>query len=297
MELCDTTTDQDTTPGVISAQLTLASGAGTPAIVSRAIRPSFGSGNLPRVGSSIVVLSTGAAAAKGQTGFQAFQPGVDTGTSSAAPADWLAANGGTFPVLAACPGANSTTAYNPVMLTLRIRVPSDAHSFRVPVKFFTAEYPEWVCSPYNDFFVALLDSSYAGTPANPSDKNLAVYTAPNSVKYPLGVDLVSAGLFTQCVNGQTGCSSGNTGSTNLCIGTTGITGTGMDDPAAGLCDTNSKIGGGTDWLFIRGNVVPGETITLRFAIWDTGDGMIDSVALLDNFVWSPNTITPGMSPQ
>ena len=130
MELCQTATEVGTTPGVISAALTLSSGANAPAAASRSIRGVFGVSNMPSMGASMVVLSTGAAAATGQTNpnFASFQPGLDTGTSSTPPADWLAAHGGTVPVLAGCPAAGSSTAFNPVMLTLRIRVPDNANS-------------------------------------------------------------------------------------------------------------------------------------------------------------------------
>jgi hypothetical protein len=181
------------------------------------------------------------------------------------------------------------------MLTLRIRVPNEAHSFKVSAKFFSSEFPEWVCSSYNDFFVVLLDSTYSGTPANPTDKNLAVYITPDSRHYPVGVNLVSGntGLFTDCVNGTTGCAGGTLGSTATCTGTSGLTGTGFDVADPGQCNANSLVGGATSWMNIRGNVVPGEVITLRFAIWDTGDGTYDSLVLLDNFEWSSQTVTPG----
>lgn len=299
MDLCETTTEEGTNSGVISAALTLASGTGTPAIASRAIRTSFGNNNFPRAGTSFVVLSTGAAAAPGQVNpsYTAFQPGLNTGTSSAAPADWLAANNGTFPNAPGCPApAGGTTVWNPVMLTLKMRVPTYAHSFKLSAKFFSSEFPEWVCSPYNDFFVALLDSAYNGTPANPADKNLAVYITPNSNRYPLGVNLASGntGLFNDCVNGSTGCEPGGVaGTISTCSGTSGLAGTGFDLAASGKCNANSLVGGATAWLSIRGNVVPGEIITLRFAIWDTSDGTFDSLVLLDNFAWSAETATPG----
>ena len=304
MELCDTVTEASGAPGVISAQFTLASGTGTPAAVSRSIRPAFGSSgdNFPRGGVSMVVLSTGAAAAKGQTNpnFQAFQQGVATGTSSAAPADWLAANGGTFPNSPGCPAPSGVMANNPIMLTLRLRTPAYAHSFRVSAKFFSSEYPEWVCSPYNDYFVVLLDSAYAGPNPNPADKNIAVYPV-NALKYPMGVNLVNVGLFTQCLSGPTGCAQSATAGNNpFGTGVNGIAGTGMDDVSPtidGICGANNRVGGGTAWLVIRGNVTPGEIITLRFAIWDTSDNFYDSLVLLDNFAWSSETITPGMTPQ
>jgi hypothetical protein len=302
MELCEITTELGTTPGVISARLTLASGSGTPAIVSRAIRPAFGASalNSPRGGMNMVVLSTGAAAATGQTNpaFQAFQPGLNTNTSSTAPADWLILNGGVFPVAPGCPAAASSMANNSVMLTFRIRVPGNANSFRLSAKFFSAEYPEWVCSPYNDLFIALLDSNYVGDNPNPADKNLAVYSVGES-RFPMGANLVGAGLFTQCLNGATGCAPGAVPGTNTSgLATSGLTGTGMEDldPDTG-CGTNNSVGGGTDWLIIRGNVIPGEIITLRFAIWDTADALVDSVVLLDNFAWSVDTIQPGMTTQ
>jgi hypothetical protein len=290
MDLCKTTTEQSTDWGLISANLSLSSGTGAPATASYAIRPGFGVNNLPRFGSSMVVLSTGAAAATGQINpsFVAFEPGYDTGTSSGVPADWLTAQGGTVPGMPGCPAASST-AYNPVMLTLRIRVPANANSFRLAANFFNSEYPEWVCSTFNDMFVVLLDSGFAGTPANPADKNLAIDTLGHALSES------NTGIFAQCMNGNTGCFGLNPGTNNTCISTSGLTGTGMDTPDPGSCDANSLVGAGTDWLFIRGNVVPGEIMQLRVALWDAGDGTDDSVILLDNFQWSSNVVTPGAS--
>jgi hypothetical protein len=34
-------------------------------------------------------------------------------------------------------------------------------------------------------------------------------------------------------------------------------------------------------------------IKLRIAVWDTSDGMYDSLALIDNFQWSVEASTPG----
>ena len=180
------------------------------------------------------------------------------------------------------------------MLTLTIRVPTNAHSFSIKSNFYSAEFPEWTCSPYNDFFVILLDSTFMGNPGNPMDKNLAFYTDPNTMmNYPVGVNLAhGTGLFTQCVNGSTGC-DGTAGSITSCVGTADLTGTGFDDPAPGSCDGNSLNGGGTGWLTTTGNVVPGETITLRIAIWDTSDHAFDSLAIIDAFTWSVDGASPG----
>jgi hypothetical protein len=289
--------------GVIDAKLVLADGTASPANVSRSIRSGFGTSITPHLGSSLAVLSTGNAADSNDSNpsFAAFQEGEDTGTTSGVPADWLAANGGNLPNAPGCPQAQDGIANNPVMLQIRVRVPTNARSFSVDSYFFSAEYPEWVCSPYNDFFVALLDSGFNGSPANPSDKNLAYYDPPpaGAPHYPVGVNLAfgDTGLFRQCVNGQTGCADSNLGSTTSCLDTNELVGTGFDtaispsDPYS--CGTNDLLGGGTGWLITRGNVVPGEIITLRFAIWDTGDAIYDSVVLLDHFQWSVTPSQPG----
>src|SRR5438874_6591471 len=122
---------------------------------------------------------------------------------------------------------------------------------------------------------------YAGPPANPTDKNLAFYqTASTMPKVPVGVNLAYAntGLFTQCVNGSVGC-AGMPGSINTCVGTADLVGTGLDQPAPFECDQNSLMGGGTGWLVTSGNVQPGEIMKLRIAVWDTSDGILDTLAV------------------
>lgn len=309
MDICQSSTEApgDTRWGVISSSLVLASGTGTPNANQRAIRPAFG-GTTVQSGSAFAVLSTGNASAVGQTNpaFRDFQTGAAIGTSSAFPADWLTAHGGTLPNAPGCPAPQGTTANDPVMLQLRIRTPTNARSFSFSMNFLSSEYPEWTCSPFNDFFVVLLDSTFAGTPANPVDKNLAIYTSPAAQVFPVGVNLAfgDTGLFRQCVNGPTGCASLSVaGNITTCTGTTELAGTGMDqaNPPAhadaagqpGACSANNLLGGGTGWLVTSGNVVGGEIITLRIAIWDTTDGIYDSVSIIDNFRWSVEASEPG----
>ncbi|MFO0567107.1 MAG: MopE-related protein, partial [Polyangiaceae bacterium] len=311
IDLCQTTTE--TPPlnqkkwGVISANFYLANAAGTPSANARSIRPGFGNNVLPKLGQRLAVLSTGRAAAQAapnnaSPAWAAFQGGQNNGTSSAVPADWLAANGGNFPNAPGCPDPQGgTTANDPIMLKLRVRVPTNAKSFTLSSYFYSSEYPEWVCSPFNDFFLTLLDSTFVpgpGETANPTDKNLAFYDpAPVGAPfYPLGVNLAfgNTGLFKACKNGPTGCGGGSVaGTTNTCTATTELTGTGFDianppsqfinDP--GWCGTSNFAGGGTGWLNVAGNVKPGETVEIRFVLWDTGDPWYDSLVLLDNFVW------------
>lgn len=282
--------------GLATARLTLADGTGAPNPSSRSIRPDFGS-TAVQLGSSMAVLSTGNAADATDTNppFAAFEIGADMGTTSGAPADWLAANGGAFPNPTACPPSDDNVANDAAMLELSIKVPTNAKSFSFKSNFFSAEYPEWVCTEYNDFFVVLLDSAYAGNPENPPDKNLARYTAPDMTDYPVGVNLAynDTGLFQVCQSGSTGC-SGSVPSTNTCaLGTSELTGTGMDAQTGLGCAGSTLDGGGTGWLQTSGNVVGGETITLRIALWDTSDHIYDSIVLLDSFQWSVDSTDPG----
>jgi len=299
MEICQTTTMADPLRhwGLIDAKLTLADGTGTPSSDSFAIRPRFGSGTMPQGGVSVAVISTGGAAAKGDTN-PPYKPFVSdsTGTSSPIPADFLAANGGMLPNAPGCPPPIDSMANDPVMLTFTIRVPTNAHAFTLKVNFFSAEFPEFTCTEFNDFFVVLLDSAYAGSPANPTDKNLAFYQQPSTMKnYPVGVNLAfgNTGLFTQCINGSTGCAGGVAGTISTCSSTLNLTATGFDDPASGECDTNSLLGGATGWLTTTGNVKPGEIMKLRIAIWDTSDELYDSLAVVDDFQWLADPSTPG----
>jgi hypothetical protein len=314
MDLCQTTVEAPAnlklkTWGVISAKLTLADGTGVPATDARSIRTGFGNTIKPKQGASFAVLSTGRAADTTDTNpsFASFQGGQDMGTTSGLPADWLAANGNKLPNSPGCPAPNGgNVGINPVMLTIRIRVPTNAKSFSFASYFLSSEYPEWVCSPYNDFFVALLNSSFAGQPANPADRNLAFYDQPPAGPpyFPVGVNLATGntGLFTVCKNGTIGCAGGAVQSTiNVCTGSADLAGTGMDtvnpgpkfggDP--GYCGANNQLGGATGYLQSSGNVKPGEIIDIRLAIWDTSDPWYDSVVLLDNWLWSLNSSQPG----
>ena len=295
IDICQTATMQDKKWGVIDAKLTLTNGQGTVDPNQRSIRPHYGSGVQPQGGVSVAIISSGAAAGEGDTNpdyvdLQSSYPGPN---SAPFPADFVAAHGGKLPNAPGCPEPLGSDANDPVMLTLTIRVPTNAKSFSLKSNFFSSEFPEYTCSPYNDFFVILLDSMYQGSPANPTDKNLAFYQNGNNV-YPVGVNLASGntGLFTQCVNGTTGC-LGTAGSISTCASTAQLAGTGLDTPLPGECDSNSLEGGGTGWLTTTGNVVPGEIITLRIAIWDTSDNVLDSLAVIDGFTWSVDTSNPG----
>lgn len=303
IDLCQFTTENPPDPkdrrwGVISAKFSLADGTGTPSSVSRAIRPDFGDVIKPQKAKQMAVLSSGHAASQGDTlpPFAAFEQGVNTGTTSPPPQDWWAKIGGKLPNPPGCAVPMLPSANDPVMLKLRVRVPTNAKSFSAKMYFFSAEYPEYVCSQYNDFFVALVDSLAVG---NPDDKNVAVFD-DGKTKWPIGVNLVkvATGLFTQCQGGTVGCKAGvPTSQYAGCKTTAELKGTGFDLPDADTCAPGQTIaGGGTGWLTLRGNVAPGEVMEIRFAIWDTGGHIFDSLVLLDAWEWSLDAAQPGVTP-
>ncbi|MEZ4230424.1 MAG: hypothetical protein R3B89_14720 [Polyangiaceae bacterium] len=242
------------------------------------------------------MLSTGAAADPTDTApsFEPFQPGVENLKQSAFPADWLAANGDRLPNAPGCPEPQGNRANDPVMLTLRIRVPSNARSFSFNQLFLSSEFPEYVCSEFNDFVVALVDSKAT---SNPADKNLAVYIAPSFQRFPIGVNLSrGTNLFSVCDDGPTGCEGGVDGTASCISGPSLLTGTGFDvvDGGCGTPPNSSDLaGGGTGWLTTAGNVVPGEVMELRIAIWDTSDAFFDSLVMLDNWLWNLSPASPG----
>jgi hypothetical protein len=301
LDLCNFTVEspadpQDRVWGVFSAKLTLANGTGAPAAASRSIRPGFGSKIVAQKHNNLVVMSSGHAADATDTkpGFAAFESGQDMKTTSPPPADWLAANNNKIPNPPGCPAAQVPASNDAVMLTLRMRVPTNASSFSARMYFMSAEYPEYVCSQYNDFFVALVDSEAVG---NPKDKNVAVYD-DGKTQWPIGVNLVKVadGLFTQCEGGPVGC-AGVAGTYNGCKSTTELVGTGFDAFDDFACNKVQKLaGGGTGWLTLRGNVMPGEVMEIRLAVWDTGGHIYDSLVLLDAWEWSIDPAAPGVTP-
>ncbi|MCK5808352.1 choice-of-anchor L domain-containing protein [bacterium] len=255
--------------GVISAEILLPDG--TTGVDPRAynILPTFGSIGATS-GSTMLVFSSGEATSP------IPKEHIEQGTAARAPNDWLSKNNNMIPNAPACVGSSPTpkpTVFDPVMLKLVIKVPPLVKSFSFDTFFFSREFPGYVCGYYNDFFVALLDSKHTSEDPslqNPYDKNLAVDSEGN----PLGVNLAKAGLFSVCAP-QTSYPS--------CSGDTLLNGTGFEGRGA------------TGWLTTRGNVIPEETITLRFAMWDSGDHILDSLVLIDNFTWYPTEYVPGTS--
>ena len=197
----------------------------------------------------------------------------------------------------ACPP--TTAIADDIALELQIRVPSNATGYSFSFKFYSFEFPDWVCDThgYNDQFIALVTPPPMGSyiPMGSTGGNISF----DSNNHPVSVNL---GYFDACDPSTpqrfaTNCKAGGGTCPPLpspyCpLGLADLQGTGFDTwhGATGPA-------GGTRWLQTQAPAAAGSTITIRFAIWDAGNGKYDSTVLIDNFQWaSTGAVTVGTKP-
>jgi hypothetical protein len=233
----------------------------------------FGSVIRPREGSRLGILSTGYAQEFDGNEGDAFTPGTDWETDGAAPPGFPKAAGD-------CPQRQDV--HNVVAVKLQLKAPPNATGLKFDFDFHSSEWPQWVCSEFNDGFVAYLTAKgfHDGTPDNIS------FDAKNN---PVSVN---NGFFDRCTpNTTTGCSGDNTGTSACAGGPDELAGTGFGRTETACGAETATQGGATGWLSSQAPVTPGETFTLELMIWDTGDGKLDSTVLLDNFQWIGGAVT------
>ena len=267
MELCrfssSGATGKSKTWGVLGASLAQANGSDCTNSLQRAVTPQFGTNNFPKAGSSMAVFSSGTARDTNDPGY--VNP---NGQASSYNANTFATPPAGFPKNAAgCP--NGTAAYDSCGLLLQVRAPTNAKSFSFDFDFFSSEYSEWVCTAYNDSFIAL----YSGALNPYADKNISFDSKLNPVSVNVGFFSIPGNPTTTSHPHLDG-----TGFGGACTNS-------MYGKPNGVC------GGATGWLTTSAPVNPGETIKLHYSIWDTGDHVWDSTVLMDHFQWSPQTST------
>ena len=161
-----------------------------------------------------------------------------------------------------------------------IRVPTNAQTMSFDSNFFSYEFPDFVCSEYNDTYVVIMTPAPANEPAT-ANNNIAFDSQGNIIS-------VNAGFLVVCDAQNAGgknftCAEGSAKlkGTGFGIDTTSVDRLGDDQNHAS-----------TDWLTTTVSVasLAGQEITLLFAIWDSSDGVLDSTVLIDNLTWS---FTPG----
>lgn len=247
-------------------------------VESRSIRSQFGTQWKPQQGSSMILLSTGKAVDRLEKPDYLAQFGHNFGGIHPHPLY-------TAPRCAAPdkqPDANDLSEFK-----VSLKAPLNAKSLSFQFNFFSVEYPEYVCTEFNDRFVVLLTSSALDAAQLPEGQCLEG-SSPRTcnISYDaMGQPVtINNGFFDHC---ESGTVRGVTNTCNHSVDTLEGTGFGLID---GLWMSGSAAGGATGWLTTKAPVTPGEDITLRFLIFDEKDFIYDSAVLVDNFRWETGEI-------
>lgn len=273
--------------GLVSAEFTQGyKRKDAPNAAQHGILGKFGNVLKPRHGSKLAVLSTGYAQEYNGGSNAPFGGEIPNGKAwgpvnpfNPEQGNGTAPNG--FPKPAA--GCQQSKAVNDVInLKLTLKAPPNASGLKFDFNFFSGEWPAYICSRFNDGFIAYLSAKgfNNGTPDNISfDKD----------KNPVSVN---NGFFDRCTPGvETGCAGGKT-ATSVCPGGPDeLGGTGFGVTGEWCPGSTSAGGGATGWLTSQAPVTAGEEFTIEFMIWDAGDGILDSSVLLDNFTWVEGEVT------
>lgn len=266
--------------GVKSARYTSVDGEGRPIHeLSHGVLGDFGPNVASREGTNLLALSSGTARRPSDSGYsyeenELEDMGFIQGTRSNTPEGYPIAS-------TSCPDLElpdePVPIFDTVALEVELEVPENAQGFAFDFNFYTREFPVYVCSIYNDFFVALMDPAPEGAILG----NISFDSQGNSVS-------VNAGFVQVCQAQEAG------GKEFECeLGTQELQGTGFEND--GESDDNPSAA--TGWLVTESPAEPGSTIRLRFGIWDTGDPSLDSTVLVDNFRWLSRTVDkPGTVP-
>jgi hypothetical protein len=242
LEICKVAAPADPKSwGLLGAKYVRANGTPMSPSLQTGIEEAFGPNVAPRAGKRMMALSSGHARTPNQPG----ACGTQTCTENVGVAP---PNG--FPQdVPNCPGLSNIN--DDVALELSLRAPSNANGYAFDFFFVSFEYPEWVCTSYNDQFIALVSPP----PAQSQNGNISF----DSMSNPVSVNIA---FFDVCQ----GCP----------LGAAQLAGTGFDLWGDA---------GGTGWLTTQTPVKGGDTFSIRFAIWDTGDQALDSTTLIDDFRW------------
>ena len=136
-------------------------------------------------------------------------------------------------------------------LRLVLQVPSNATTLAFDWLVLSAEYPQWLGSAqYGDAFMALVSGK--------------------------------AWSGNAAIDGKGKCGTVQTVTFNDCTNCSGGT--------ALLAGTAFETNGGSGWWTTTVPVLPGDTVTLTFLVYDGGDGSLDTDAIIDNVRWGGGAI-------
>jgi hypothetical protein len=232
----------------------------------------LGANNPPREGTQLLVLSSGTARRETDPGF--VHRNFDKGYQGNAPFGFPKES-------ASCPGVTTGAPHDSAALEVEFKAPSNAKGVSFDFNFFTFEWPKFICTEFNDFFVALMSP----IPMGQTDGDISFDQQGNPIS-------VNNAFLQSC-----GCPAGPpcavppgaaVKSFDCSLGKTLLQGTDFDND-----DTNPGwTNGATGWLRTTAPVAPNTKFTIRFATYDSDDGFVDSTVLIDNWMWSakPGTI-------
>lgn len=269
IELCQGAPESGGGWGVISAGYMRANGTPVPSSTQFGIQANYGPQVLPQGGGSMLNLSSGRARLPGQSNA--------CGSCACGGASGQVPDASAFPQTSPnCGGGPGSPIYDDIAFEVRLRAPSNATGFSFDFFFYTFEYPDYLCSAVNDQFIAWMQPPPAAAP----NGNISFDTSGNPIS-------VNAAFFQVC--------NYPAGANTCALGGGQMTGTGFDSWSCGADDGEA---GGTGWLTTQAPVTPGQEFTIRFAVWDTGDSILDSTVLVDNFRWIANggTVVVGTTP-
>lgn len=166
------------------------------------------------------------------------------------------------------------SVYDLLWFQFDLTVPVGTHGYEFDFAWFSAEYPEYVAPEvYNDVFVVWSTSdTYTGNITFINDQPLTVTALQEAVH--------DSGLFGSAPE---------------------LAGTGFDGMDGFECapqnpygETDCPTGGSTGWFVAQGSAAPGETFQLTWAIFDMGDPVLDTAAIIDNFRWDCEGCNPAI---
>jgi len=243
--------------------------------LSRAIMGAFArKGPLkPKRGKGFAVLSTGVANYDPHASSTCPQDGTDFHLKNGQDPD---------------PKNKDKKAFDMLILTMELVVPTNARSLSFNFHFLTTEYPEYLDDIYNDtFWVQMKHAGDSAKGIAPFDGNISFDKNGTPIR-------LNGAFFSICdpyykkPKTKVMC----TRRANTLLGTGYAKGECQRGYAGNFTVAN---GGSTGWLTTTAPVPPGKKITLTFSIFDKGDGILDSTVLVDNFQWKLNPAAKPMT--
>ncbi|MAD61183.1 MAG: hypothetical protein CMH49_06710 [Myxococcales bacterium] len=138
---------------------------------------------------------------------------------------------------------NRSNTFDMTQYKVTLTAPEDAQSFSFDFRFFSAEFPQYIGSEYNDAFYAIQEAESTN---NRAPTNISFDAVGKAIE-------INNNYFASPFHP---CSERGTGYVN---------------------------GGPTCWLRTSWPIQGGETFTLTFSVYDTGDQIYTSTVLLDHF--------------